>query len=134
MNDVADVDLSYAGDSVDGRGELGVAQLRLLPFDRRLVGLDRRLQFFDLRLLRLDQLRSRPTLIPQCCIPFEIGLRVRELRLIATAVGGRLIEPRLIRTRIDDGEQIAGLYGLPFAEVDFCDLPLDLARSRCYRR
>jgi hypothetical protein len=39
----------------------------------------------------------------------------------------RLIELRLIRTRIDHGEQIAGLYGLPFGEVDFCDLPLDLA-------
>src|SRR5262249_46345371 len=31
MNDVADVDLSYAGDSVDGRGELGIAELRLRP-------------------------------------------------------------------------------------------------------
>ena len=43
MNDVADVDLPYAGHSVDGRGELRVAQLRLRPFDRRLVGLDCRL-------------------------------------------------------------------------------------------
>src|SRR5262245_28002989 len=127
MNDVADVDLSYAGDSVDGRGELRIAELRLRPFDRRLVGLDGGLKLRDLRVLGLDQLRSSPALIAQCRVAFEIGLRVRQLGLIAAAVRRRLVELRLIRTRIDDGEQIAGLYGLPFAEVDFCDLPLDLA-------
>src|SRR4051812_23238944 len=31
MNDVADVDLSYAGYSVDRRGELRIAELRLRP-------------------------------------------------------------------------------------------------------
>src|SRR6516225_1112465 len=127
MNDIADVDLSYAGHSVDRRGELRIAELRLRPFDRRLVGLDGRLQLLDLRLLGLDQLRSGPALITQRAIPFEIGLRVRQLSLIAGAVRVRLIELRLIRTRIDHGEQIAGLHGLPFGEVDFGDLPLDLA-------
>src|SRR5262249_3619523 len=96
MNDVADVDLSYAGDSVDGRGELRIAELRLRPLDHRLVGFDRSLQLRDLRGLGLDQLRSRPPLIPQGCIAFEIGLRVGELGLIPAAVGGRLVELRLI--------------------------------------
>src|SRR5437588_12511841 len=127
MNDVADVDLPYAGDSVDGRGELRVAQLRLRPFDLRLVGLDCRVQLRDLRGLRLDQLRSGPALIAQGCVAFEVGLRVGQLGLVTGAVRSRLIELRLIRTRIDHGEQIAGLYSLSFGEVDFRDLPLDLA-------
>src|SRR2546428_3307233 len=127
MNDVADVDLPYAGDSIDRRGELRVTELGLRPFDRRLVGLDGRLQLTDLRLLGLKQLRSGPALIAQRRIALEIGFGVRELGLIAGAVRVRLIELRLIRTRIDHGELVAGLYGLPFGEVDFCDLLLDLA-------
>ena len=113
--------------TVDGRGELRVAELRLRPFDRRFVGLDCRVQLRDLRCLSLHQLRRSPALIAQCRVAFEIGLRVRELGLIAAAVRGRLIELRVIRTRIYDGQQIARVHGLPFAEVDFCDLPLDLA-------
>ncbi len=66
-------------------------------------------------------------MIAQCRVAFEIGFGVRELGLIAGAVRVRLIELRLIRTRIDHGEQVAGLYGLPFGEIDFRDLPLDLA-------
>ena len=66
-------------------------------------------------------------MIAQCGIALEIGLRVRKLGLIAAAVRGRLIELRLIRTRIDQGEQIAGFDTLPFGEVDFRDLTLDLA-------
>src|SRR5262245_56291345 len=127
MDDVADVDLSYAGDSVDGRGELRITELRLRPFDRRLVGLDGRVQLGDLSGLGLDQLRRSPALIAQCRVAFEIGLRVRELGLIAAAVRRRLIELRLITTRIDEGAQVAGCYRLPFARVDFCYMALALA-------
>src|SRR5262249_25056075 len=127
MNDVADVDLPDASHAIDGRGELRVAQLRLRPLDRRLVRLDRRLQLRDLRGLRLDQLRSGPALVPQRGVTLEIGLRVRELGLVAAAVRVRLIELRMIRARINHGEQVAGLYGLPFGEIDFRDLSLDLA-------
>ena len=101
--------------------------MRLRPFDRRLVGLDCRLQLRHLRGLRLDQLRGGPALIAQGRIALEVGLCVRELGLVAAAIGVRLIELRLIRTRIDHGEQVAGLYGLPFGEIDLRDLPLDLA-------
>src|SRR5262249_28968821 len=93
----------------------------------RLVGLDCGIELRDLRGLGLDQLRSGPAFIAQCRVAFEIGLRVRELGLIAGAVGVRLFELRLIWTRIDLGEQVAGLYALPLGEIDFCDLPLDLA-------
>ena len=50
-----------------------------------------------------------------------------ELRLIAVAVGGHLIELGLVGTRIDLREQVAGMHGLPFGEVDPDELALDLA-------
>ena len=65
VDDVADVDLSYAGDAVDRRGQPRIAELRPSPLDQRLVGLDGRLQLRHLRLLGFDQLRSGPALLPQ---------------------------------------------------------------------
>src|SRR5258705_2703422 len=121
MNDVADVDLSYAGDSVDGRGELRIAKLRLRPLDRRLVGLDCGIELRDLRGLGLHQVRSSPALIAQSRRACEIGLRVRQLSLIAGAVGVRVIELRLITTRSDHGDQHPGLYDSRFGCIAFRD-------------
>ena len=60
-------------------------------------------------------------------VAVEIGLRVHELRLIAIARGGHLVDLGLVGPRIDLREQVAGMYGLPFGEVDADDLSLDLA-------
>ena len=37
-----------------------------------------------------------------------------------------MIDQRLVGTRIDLREQVAGMHGLAFGEVDADDLPLDL--------
>ena len=64
---------------------------------------------------------------PSVGVAGEIGLGVHELGLIAIALGGHLVELRLVGTRIDLREQVAGMHGLPFGEVDADDLSLDLA-------
>src|SRR3979409_1818516 len=60
-------------------------------------------------------------------VTLEIGLGVRELGLIAIARRGHLVELRLVGTRIDLREQVAGPRGLPFGEIDADDLSLNLA-------
>ena len=60
---------------------------------------------------------------PSWRIASEIGLGVRELGLIAIARGGHLVELRLVGTRIDLREQVAGMHGLPFGEVDLTSCP-----------
>ena len=80
-----------------------------------------------MRLLGVDQLRRGPALGPQFVVAVEIGEGVGELGLIAIAGGGHLVELGLIGTRIDFGEQVAGIHGLPFGEGDLGDLSLDLA-------
>ena len=97
--------------------------------NQRLVGLDRRLQLSHLRLLGLEQLRSGPALVTQCGVAREIGLGIDELGLIAFEVSGVLIDQGLIGTRIDLREQVAGMYGLTFGEVDADDLSLDLGAN-----
>ena len=119
MDDVADVDLTHAGDAVDRRGQAGIAELDLRRFDERLVGFDGILQLRHLRLLGVDQLRGGPAFgSASCGVAIEIGQGVRKLGLIAIARGGHLIELRLIGTRIDLCEQVAGMHGLPFGEGD----------------
>ena len=83
-------------------------------------------QLPDLRLLGFEQLRSGPALLPQCGVAGEIGLGVDELCLVALEIGRVLIDQRLVGTRIDLREQVAGMHGLAFGEVDADDLTLDL--------
>src|ERR1700730_7761656 len=127
VDDVANVDLTNAGHSIDRRGQPGVAELYLRGFNERLVRLDGVLQLHHLRLLGVDQLWRGITFVPQLGVASEIGLRIRELGLIAIARGRQLVDLGLVGTGIDLGEQIAGMYGLSFREVDADDLSLDLA-------
>ena len=130
-DDVADVDLTNAGDAVDRRRQARVAELHLGGVDQRLVGLDRRLQ-----LRRLAPSGSRPAAAspspcsPKCGVALEIGLGIGELRLIAFAGCRSLVDLRLIGARIDLREQVAGMHGLAFGEVDADDLSLDLGCAR----
>ncbi len=125
-DDVADIDLADADDAVDRRGQPRVAQLHVRGVDERLVGLDRALELRDLRLLRVQELRCGEALLFQRCVTVEIGLCVGELGLVAIAVRGELFDLRLIGTRIDLRQQIAGMDLLSFGEVDAGDLALDL--------
>ena len=95
---------------VDRRGQAGIAELDICRLDERLVRFDGALQLRHLRRLRVDQLRGGPAFLSQLGVATEIGLRVRELRLIAIARGGDLVELRLVGPRIDLGEQVTGVY------------------------
>ena len=105
--------------------------------------LDRGLQLADLRLLGLDQLRRGPALVA------ELGVTRRDWRwaLVSWAWSRsrfalELVDLGLVGTRIDLREQVAGMDGLPFGEVDADELALDLGphdvgvvrQSRCRRR
>ena len=125
-DDVADVDLTNPDHAIDRRRQARVAELHLRRIDQCLIGLDGRHQLPDLRLLGFEQLRSGPALLPQCGVAGEIGLGVDELGLIALEIGRVLIDQGLVGTRIDLREQVAGMNGLAFGEVDADDLPLDL--------
>ena len=85
-DDVAHVDVTNAGHSIDRRRQAREAELHLRGVSQRLVSLNGVLQLRDLRLLGLDQLWSRPAFVPQVRVAIEIGLGVHKLRLIAIAV------------------------------------------------
>src|SRR5262249_14678209 len=121
-----DVDLSDADNAVDRRRQPGIAELHLCRFDQSLVGLDGGLELTDLRLLRFDQLRRSPTLVPKLIVTLEIGAGVGELGLIAFEIARELIDLRLIWSRIYLREQITRMHGLALGEVDTDDLALNL--------
>src|SRR6185295_14226808 len=125
-DDIAHVDLADASDAIDRRSQARIAELQLGRVDDRLVCLNGVLQLRHLRLLGVEQLLRRNSLLIQGQITIEIGERIGELRLIAIANSGQLIDLRLVGARIDLREKIAGPHGLPFGEVDADDLPLDL--------
>ena len=116
MNDVADIDLANAGDAIDRRGELGVAQIDAGRIDQRFVRFDRGLQLAELSLLRFDQLGRRKPLCPKLGVAIEIGLRIDQLGLIALAVGDRLVELCLIGARINLGQRVTLVHGLSLLE------------------
>jgi len=127
MDDVAHVDLSDAGDAIDRRGQPRVAELDVGSFDQRLVRFDRALQLRNLCRLSLDQLRRCPAFLTELAVTIKIGLGILELSRVTIARGGHLVELRLIGSRVDLRKQVAGVDGLPFAEGNLGDLPLDLA-------
>ena len=63
MNDVPDIDLANAGNAVDWRDELRVAELHLRRLDQGIVPFDGVLKLGDLRLLGVGQLLRRPSLV-----------------------------------------------------------------------
>src|SRR5262245_8672633 len=128
-DNVADVNLANARDAVDWRGQPRVAQLRLGGLDERLVGLDRILQLRNLCFLGFEQLWGCKALLLARLIAIEIGNRVGELRLIAIAGCGHLIDLCLIGARVDLSEEIAGVHRLALGEIDADDLPLDLGAN-----
>ena len=125
-DDVADVDLTNPDHAVDRRGQPGVAELHLGRFDQRLVGLDRGLELADLCLLGLDQLWRGPALVAELGVTREIGAGIGELGLVALQISLELVDLGLVGARIDLREQVAGMDGLSFGEVDADELALDL--------
>ncbi len=77
----------------------------------------------DGRLLRVESLRGNGALRERGLIAGEIEARVLQHRLIASELTLRLYQRGLIRTRVNDGEQVAFVDDLPFAVVDRHQLP-----------
>ena len=125
-DDVAHIDLTNSDHAIDRRHQAREAELHIRGVNQRLIGLDSRLQLPHLRLLGLDQLWRGPAFVSQCGVASEIGLGIDELGLIAFQVSSVLVDQGLIGTWIDLREQVAGMHGLAFGEVDAHDLPLDL--------
>ena len=75
----------------------------------------------------VGELRGDRFLLGKLGIAIEIDLGVLQLRLIAVAIGDRLIELRLIRARIDLAEEIALLHRLTLWKSDLDELAGDLA-------
>jgi hypothetical protein len=82
-----------------------------------------------LRRLSINQLWCGVASAFQACVAIEIGHRILELGLIAIAVRRQLFGLGLVGTRVDLREQVAGMHGVPFGEVDADDLSLDLAAN-----
>src|SRR6476660_9389332 len=127
MNYITHVDLTDAGHAIERRSEPRVTELYVCSVDKCLVRFDGILQLRDLSLLGVHELRRGPAVLPKRRVAAEIGERIRELSLIAISVRGQLFDLSLVGTRIDLSQQVTGMHGLPFGEVDAGYLSLDLA-------
>jgi hypothetical protein len=77
--------------------------------------------------LRIDQLSWRRFFRHQLRVATEIDVGVGKVRLVAVAVGNRLVELGLIGSRIDLRQQIALFHRLALVENDLDELAGDLA-------
>jgi len=77
--------------------------------------------------LRVGELLRDRFLLGEIGVTIVVDLGVLQVRLVAVAVGDRLIELRLIRAWVDHGEDIAFLHLLTLVEADLDELPGDLA-------
>jgi len=130
VNDVADIEKANPGDPVERGRQLGIAQLGLGIFDRRLIGFDRGLLLRDHRLLRGDLLLRRKSLLLQRDIPTEVDPPIFEMGLVAGEIGLGLVELGLIRARIELSQELAFFAELAVLEIDAEDLFRDHAADR----
>ena len=112
---VARVDRAQPDPAVGRRDDPAIAQVEAR---RVLVGLvddDRRLELLDRRGQRVDVLSGDRVLAEQGLVALQLHLAGRQLRLVAQARAGRLLQGDLERPRIDGGDELALLHHLPFA-------------------
>ncbi len=121
LNDVSFVDLPDTGHAVDRRGKAGVGQINLRGFNQSLIRFDNGLELVHLRLLRVHQLARGEALRQKRRVTVQVCLGIDELRLVAIAGGGHLVDLCLIRSRIDLRQQIALFDLLALGEGDLRD-------------
>jgi hypothetical protein len=97
-------------------------KLSLGAFNGGLIALNRRLELANQRGLRVHALLRGKVM--QVDKTLQIALGVFELRFVFCLYGFRLIQRRLIWSRIDLGQQIAGLDVLSLGECDFVELTI----------
>src|SRR5215467_15013511 len=128
-DDVALVDLAYAGAAVDRRDDGGVAELCPRVFDRRLVGLHNR------GVLRHQSALGIGLLLADCVgrsepfIALKVELRVGKLSFVLRLLGNRLVELRLVGDGIDTREDITLFDVLTLRVIDAQKLAIDLGRD-----
>ena len=123
IDDVADVDLTQAGDAGDRRLDLGIVELGLGVEDRRIVGRDLRGQLRNGGALGVGLLPGRE--FAELGVALQIQIGVGEIGLILGLLGLGLVQRRLIRPGIDLDQQIALVDRLAFLEGDLVDLAID---------
>src|SRR5437899_572444 len=101
MHQIAFVDEPRSEAPVDRRTDIGIAEVELGGIDLRLVALDRSLQLPDSCLLLVIALPRLPSGADQLFIAVEIELGAGQLRLVLLFGRLRLLECRLIGTRVD---------------------------------
>ena len=130
VHDVSRIDQADSRAAVDRRDDARVVELRARVVDHRLIDLKLRGELIDRGALGVDRLLAREILGLQQRVAREIALRVRELRRIFRFGRDRLLERRLIRSRIDLRQQIPLMHGLAFGERDLLQLPVHARRHR----
>ena len=114
----------------DRRDDFGVAENCLRVVDRRLIEPHLRIELIDRRALRVALLGRRRIGRGKARVALQIEFRIREQRRVLRSFRDGLIVLRLIRRRIDFGEDIALRHVLPFLEPDLQQLAVDLRKHR----
>src|ERR1700730_16880454 len=122
MNNVALVYKADAGPPRKRRCDRAVGELCLRALDGGLISLDRRLELANQRVLRVHALLRGKVM--QVEKTLQISLGVFQLRFVFCFYGFRLVQRRLKWSRIDLGQQIAGLDVLSLGERYLVELTI----------
>ena len=123
VDDVADIDLTQAGDARDRRLDGGIIELGLGVGDRGIVGGDLRGQLLHGRALGIGLLLGRE--FAELGVALQVQVGIGQVGLILRLLGLGLVERGLVRPRIDLDQQIALFHQLAFGEGDLVDLAVD---------
>ena len=124
-DEIALVDEPEAGAPRYRRADRRVIELHRGRVDRRRIGCDLRDELRNQRILRIELLLGRETLLGQRRIALQVEPGVGEIGLVLGLLRFGLVERRLVGARIDLGDQIARLDHLAFGEADLDDLAVD---------
>jgi hypothetical protein len=86
VDDIADIDLSDAGHTINRRGEIGVAEIHPRAFNDRLVGLNDGNDLVNNCLLRVGGLLRDGFLLGEIGVTIVVDLGILQVRLVAVAL------------------------------------------------
>src|ERR1019366_7421187 len=124
MNYISHVHQTQPDPARDRRRDVAVGQLKLGVVHGALIALNRTCILSDRRFLVVEILTREGILLEQFLVARECNLGVFERRHILRERALDLLELHLVRTRIDLGQQIAGLYHLSLFEVYLIELAI----------
>ncbi len=127
VHHVAGVHEPEPGAAADGRRDARVCQVQPRGVDLPLIGLEDRLALRDGRGLRIELLLRNRVLRRENLIALEVQPRVPEDGLVLRLLPFGLRELHLERARVDLGQKVALLHGLPFPEGHVHELPVHAA-------